>query len=139
MAERALQVAPYPRQVMQILRLAIPYVEPRKDAEDLAGALGRERHVEPDELRRIEARVGAAASAHVTAEQRDLGLFGHIYACVLQQRGEIVGGRSHHGVLEVEDAEACVLAALREPEQIRGMEIAQDPGRRRLDGGMQQL
>src|SRR3954451_8202631 len=112
MAERALQVAPYPWQVTQILRLAIPYVEPRKDAEDLAGALGRERHVEPDELRRVEARVGAAGSAHVPTEQRDLGLCGHVYACVLQQRAEIVGGWPHHGVLEVENPEACVLAAL---------------------------
>src|SRR4051794_3784799 len=113
MPERALQVAPYPRQVTQILHFAIPDVEPRKNAEDLAGALGRKGHVEPDKLRRIEARVGADASAHVTAEQRDLGLFGHVYARVLQQRGEIVGGWPHHGVLEVENAEACVLAALR--------------------------
>jgi hypothetical protein len=33
--ERALQIAPYPRHVSQILRLAVASVEPRKDAKDL--------------------------------------------------------------------------------------------------------
>src|SRR5689334_17042787 len=49
MGQRALQIAPYPRDVSKILRLAVAPVEPREDAQDLRGALRCERGVEPDE------------------------------------------------------------------------------------------
>src|SRR5260370_26574717 len=34
MTQRALQICPYPRQVTQVLRLAVAHVQPRKYAED---------------------------------------------------------------------------------------------------------
>ena len=40
------------------------------------------------------------------AEQRDLHQLRHVDAGVLQQRGDVVGGRAHQGVLEVEQADA---------------------------------
>ena len=63
MRQRALQIGPYPRDVTQILRLAVAPVEPREDAEDLGGALRRQRGVGLDEDRRLEIRVGLAPRA----------------------------------------------------------------------------
>src|SRR6516165_9544003 len=54
MTQRALQIGPYPRQVTQVLRLAVAHVQPCKYAEDFARALGGERHVNLDELRGIK-------------------------------------------------------------------------------------
>ena len=139
MAERALQIAPYPRHMTQILRLAVAQIEPGENAENLAGALRGERHVDLDELGGIESRIGLPASAHVAAEEGELDLLGHVHARVLQERSEIVGGRSHQRILEVENAEAGDLAAPRQPQQIGRMEVAQHPGRRRIDRRLQQL
>src|SRR5262245_40492898 len=50
MRQRALQVGPYAWHVTQILRLAVAQVEAGEDAENLAGALGRERYVGLDEF-----------------------------------------------------------------------------------------
>src|SRR5262245_62766119 len=104
MAERALQIAPHPGQVAQILRLAVAQVEAGEDPENFARALGGERDVALDELRAVEIRLAAAASANVAAEQRQLGLLGDVHARILQQRGKIVGGGAHTRVLEVEEA-----------------------------------
>src|SRR6202163_2349492 len=73
MRQRTLQVAPYARHVTQILRLAVAGVEPRKDAEDLAGALRRQRDVDLDELRAVEVRVGRSPPAQIPAQQGELG------------------------------------------------------------------
>src|SRR5262245_1129094 len=99
MAEGALQIPPYPRQMTEILRFAVAHVESREDAENLAGALRRKRNVDPDEPAWVEVRISVASSAHVTAEQRELGLLGHVHACILQQRGEIVSRRPQHRIL----------------------------------------
>src|SRR5215470_421257 len=100
-AERALQIAPYARHVTQILRLAVAHVETRENAEDLAGALRRQGYVDLDELGGVELGVALAAPAHIAAEQRKLELFRHVDAGVLQQGGQIVGGRAHYRILEV--------------------------------------
>src|SRR5581483_57689 len=65
MFQRALEIAPYARDVTQILRLAVAAIEPREDAEDLRRALRREGGIEPRELRRVECRVRRAPRAHV--------------------------------------------------------------------------
>src|ERR1700726_4281118 len=74
MTQRSLQIGPHPRQVTQILRLAVAHVQPCKYAEDFARALGGERHVDLDELRRIKVGVHMPAAAHVAAEQGKLDL-----------------------------------------------------------------
>src|SRR5437764_1114970 len=74
MAQRALQISPHPRQVTQVLRLAVAHVEPRKYAEDFARALGGKRHVYLDELRGIKLGVHMPSSAHVAAEKGKLDL-----------------------------------------------------------------
>jgi len=106
MRQRALQIVPYAGHVTQILRLAVAPVEPREDAENLAGALRRERNVKRDELSAVEVRLGGAPPAQIAAKQRELDRFGNVDAGVLQQRGEVVGGRPHEGILEVQDADA---------------------------------
>src|SRR6202048_4716277 len=45
MTERALQIAPHPRHVAEILRLTVAHVETGEDAEDFAGALRGTRDV----------------------------------------------------------------------------------------------
>src|SRR5262249_8373677 len=102
MAERTLEIVPYAGHVTQILRLAVAQVQPGEDAENLAGALGGERDVELDELAGVEIGLGAGAPTQVAAEQRQLDLRRDVDPRILQQRGEIVGRRSHHRVLEVE-------------------------------------
>src|SRR5437773_1382797 len=47
MRQRALQIAPYPGDVSEVLRPAVAPVEPCENAEDFRGALGGERGVEP--------------------------------------------------------------------------------------------
>src|SRR4030088_2430711 len=75
-AERALQIAPYPGHVTQILRLAVAHVEARENAEDLAGALRRQRDVNLDELGGVEIGVGLPPAAHVAAERLELDPLG---------------------------------------------------------------
>src|SRR4051812_5637638 len=60
MGQRTLQVAPYPRDVSDVLRLAVAAVEPREDAENLGGALGSQRCIEPDEMGGFETPIGLA-------------------------------------------------------------------------------
>src|SRR5262245_38310452 len=52
--ERALQIAPYPRHMSQILRFAVAGVEPGENPQDLAGTLGREGHVAFDKRWPVE-------------------------------------------------------------------------------------
>ena len=61
MAERAMQIAPDPRHVTQILRLAVAQVETGENAEDLAGALRGKGDIDLDESGRIEVRRRLAA------------------------------------------------------------------------------
>src|SRR5262245_37302149 len=84
MAERTLQIAPYARHVTQILRLAVAQVEPCEDAENLAGALGRERDVVLDELAVVEGGIGEPARADIAGGQRQFVLLGNVNARVLQ-------------------------------------------------------
>src|SRR5215471_4539731 len=115
MAERALQISPDPGQMPQVMRLAVAHVQPGKNTEDLARALGGKRGVNLDELRAVEIRLPAAASAHIAPEQRELGLFGNVDACILQQRCDIVGGWPHHRVLKIEQTQSSEPTALRQP------------------------
>ena len=85
MAERALQIPPDPRQMPQVLRFAIAHVEPCENAENLARALGGERCIDRDELRRVKIGCATAAAAHILAEQRKLPLFGDVDTRILQQ------------------------------------------------------
>src|SRR5262249_17787944 len=110
--ERTLQIAPYPRHMSQILRLAITGVQPGENPQDLAGALGRERDVALDEGRPVKFRLPGVAALNVAAEQRQLGRFRHVDAGILEYRGEVIAARTHQGVLEVEKPKAPQLMAL---------------------------
>ena len=79
MRQRPIQIAQYARDMTEILRLAIAPVEARKNAQNLGGALRRERRIKPCEAGRIEALI-VQPSAYVAAEQRDLERLRHIIA-----------------------------------------------------------
>src|SRR5882672_7133443 len=137
--ERTLQIAPYARHMSQILRFAVAGVEPGENPQDLAGALGRERDVALDESWPVEFRLPGPAALDVAAKQRQLGLFRHVDAGILEDRGKVIAARAHQGVLEVEKPNAPQLMALRQPQQIGRMVVAQHPGRRLLDRRLQRL
>src|SRR5215468_6771640 len=139
MRERTLQIGPYARHVSQILRLAVADIQAVEYAEDLARALRRQRDIVPDEQSGIELGIIGAAAAEIAAEQGDLELLRHVDAGVLQERGQVVGRRTHQGVLEIEEPYPLELAALRQPEQVRRMDVAQDPGGSRIDPRLQRL
>src|SRR5262249_27245918 len=80
------QIAPYARQMTEVLRFAIALVEPCEDTEDLGRALRAERDIELDEGGRGEVRIGVEPRLHIVADQRDLQLVRHVDARVLQQR-----------------------------------------------------
>src|SRR3954464_15296615 len=123
MAQRPLQIAPDPRQVLKILRLAVAQIEAGGYAQKFSCTLCGKRRVHPDECGRIEIRLLLPAAAHVAAEQRKLRLLGNIYPRVLEERSEIVGSRTHHGILEIQNAQPGNVAAARQPQEIRRMEI----------------
>src|SRR4051794_37007684 len=115
MRQRALQIVPYAWDVSKILRLAIALLKSREDAEDLRRALRRQRRIGLNEVGRNEVWIEIAPRPRVTAEQRHLKLLRHVDARVLQERGEIVGCRPHHRILEIEQADARGALALRQP------------------------
>src|SRR6266702_825857 len=134
MGERAVQIAVYPRQMTQILRLAVAAIEPREDAQDLGGALRSQRRVELQKFGGAETRMRGLAGPDIAAEQRHLQLLGNVDPGILEQRYQVVGGRPEQRVLEIEQADASHALSLRNPKQIGGMIVAQHPGLRRLDG-----
>ena len=78
--------------------------------------------------RRQHRPIGARAC--IATSSADLHHFRHIHARVLQQRSDVIGGRPHHRILEVEQADASRALALGQPEKIGRMDIAQHPGLR---------
>src|SRR6266568_8896325 len=105
MGERAIQIAVYPRQMTQILRLAVAAVEPREDAQDLGGALRSQRRVELQKFRSLERGIGGLAGADIAAEQRHLQVLGDVDPGILEQRYQVVGRRPEQRVLEIEQAD----------------------------------
>ena len=77
--------------------------------------------------RRRSSRSASRRARDVAAEQRDLQRLRHVDAGILQQRGEVVGRRAHHGVLEIEQADAGDVLAVRQPEQIGRMDSRAAP------------
>ena len=88
-----------------------------------------EDRVGPHERGHVEARVGRAAQLRIGAEQLELERVGHGDAGILQQGRDVIGRVADHRVLEVDDADAGEALALRQPDQVRRMEVAQAPGR----------
>jgi len=101
----------------QILRLAVAPVEPRKGAEQPCVALRRHQRINLGESSRIERIVGRAPCLDVAGQERKFEVFGHVDPRILQQRYQVIGGRSQHGILEVDDADFEVPD--RSPSQIR--------------------
>ena len=63
-------------------------------------------------------RMRHAPFLYVAAEQRDLHRIRHVDTRVLQQRGEIVGGGTEHGVLEIQQSHFGDAFPVRQPHQV---------------------
>src|SRR5258708_35628470 len=101
MGERAVQIAVYPRQMTQILRLAVAAVEPRENPQDLGGALRSQRRVEFQKFGGAETGVGGLAGADIAAEQRHLQPLGGVDPGILENAYQVVGRRSRQRVPEM--------------------------------------
>ena len=109
----------------EVLRFAVPLVEPGENSEDLGRALGAEDGVGLGEGGHVEGRVGFAPQLGVEAEQAQLEVGRHAHAGVLQQRGDVVGRVAQHRILEVDDADALGPLALRQPNEVGRMVVSQ--------------
>ena len=128
MGEVADEVGFDPRQVLEVLRLAVALVEAGEDAEDLGGALRGHDRVGPREGRDVEGGIGGPPLARIEADQLQLELRRHGHARILQQRGDVVGRAAQHRVLEVDQADPLQPLALGQPDQVGRMVVAQGPG-----------
>src|SRR5690349_5807095 len=72
MGEVALEVALDPRQVAQVIRLAVALVESGEETENLCRALRAQRRIGGGETLGIERRVGCGPAAHVEGRQTHL-------------------------------------------------------------------
>ena len=127
------------RQQPQILRLAVAAVEPREKAENLGRALRAHDRIGGGEGAGIEGGIGNGAPAGIEREQPQFEIAGDFAARVLQQRGDVIGGRAEHGVLEIDEAEPFQPVALGEPMQVGRVKVAKRPGRRLREDRRQDL
>src|SRR5260370_31072130 len=104
MGERAVQIAVYPRQMTQILRLAVAAVEPREDPQDLGGALRSQRCVELQALGSLETGMGGLAGPDIAPEQRPLPLLGAVDPGILGPRHQAAGRPPAQPALEIRQA-----------------------------------
>src|ERR1700685_1401456 len=116
----------------EILWFAVAPVEPREDAENFGGALGRKRGVQHGKFRGVEILI-AHPGARIAAEQLYLQLFGNVDARVLEKRCDVIGYRTDQGILEIQQADLRQALTLRQPEKVRRMVVAQHPGWKRLE------
>ena len=131
MGEVADEVGFDPRQVLEVMRLAVATVEAGEDAEDLGGALAAHDRVGAGEGRHVEGGIGASPLAGIEADELQFELRRHGHARILQKGGDVVGRRAQHRVLEVDDADPLQPFALGQPDQVGRMIVAQGPGGRR--------
>ena len=104
--------------VLEIARLSGVIGEPGEDPEDLGGALGGENRIGLGEGVRVEARVGRAPACDIVPAKLRLEFRRHRGPRILAERGDVIGGRADHQVLEVDDAEPGDALALGEPERL---------------------
>src|SRR5215469_10914409 len=105
----------------QVLRLMIAPLEPGENTEDLGSALCGKRGISTHKSSGIEGGIGGPPSARVQRQKSDLNYF---HACILQQRRNVIGSRSHHRILEIEQLDAGCALTLGQPQKIGRMEIA---------------
>ena len=137
--EAALEIGPDARNVAEIAGLAVAVVQPGEDAEDLGRALGPHHRIGGGEGAHVESGVRLAARLDVAAEQSEFQVLGHIDPRILRQRDEVIGGRPHHRVLEVQQADLLQPVALGHPDQVGRMIVAQHPHRLLRQRGRQRL
>ena len=111
----------------QIRRFAVAHGQPRENAQDLRVALNAERRIGEAERLCVETCLRCAPHVQVVREQRVLERRRNVDARVFQKRHQIVGERARECILEVEQPRAARPLALREPDEVRRMVVAQHP------------
>ena len=122
-----------PRQVPQVLRLAVALVEAGEDAEHLRGALRAHDGVGAGERRDVEFRIGRLALARIEADElaaRDPAAPSPARPAEARRRRRRA---AQHRILEIDEADAREALPLRQPDQVRRVVVAQRPGGRAGD------
>ncbi len=136
MAQVGFEIAIELADVAQIVVLAVAFGEPGENSENLGDALGGEDEKGVPKSLFVEIGFSGRAISAVVVEKIGRHLLGHENAGILQQRGEVVGGMTHDGVLRIYETDARGAVAAGQPQQIRGMVIPERPHRPvRRDGG----
>ena len=128
MGEIAGEIGPDARQMSEVLRLAVPPVEPREYPEDLGRPLRPHDRVRGGELGHVEAGIRGFPLPAVEGQELQLEVGRHRHPCILQERGDIVGGRAQDRVLEIQEPDAPDPLPLGEPDQVGRVEVPQRPG-----------
>src|SRR5271166_5447601 len=84
MREILLEVALDPRQVAEVLRLAVALVEPGEESKDFGRALRAHRRIGRGKAFGAEAGIGRRATPHIERGEPHLEIVGHVDARVLQ-------------------------------------------------------
>src|SRR4051794_20146342 len=104
--------------MFEVLRLAVPPVEPGEDAEHLGGALRTENSVGASESSHVEVGLGGLTVPHISTEELELQIRRHRDARVLQEGGNVIGWMAEHGILKVEQSDPLETLPLRKPDQV---------------------
>src|SRR5258708_8263419 len=126
MTKILLDEAPDTRDVVEVLRLAIAFPQPREDADDLAIALRAENCIGGHEARAVETR----ESREIALDHCGGEIARDVAPCILEQRDKIVARRSDYGVLEIEQTAGGDAAPLGQDEEIVDVAVAQHESRR---------
>ena len=122
------EVGLYAWQMNEILRLLVPLIEAGENPEDLGGALRPENGIGPGEIRHVERGVVRQAQLRVETEQAELEVARYGHPRILEQGRDVIGGMAEHAVLEIDQPDPGDAFAVRQPDQVRRMVVAQGPG-----------
>src|SRR5512134_2547653 len=128
MIERAAEMAPHARHEGEIARLVIAGGETREDSQDAHRVDGAKY----GELA-LELSFARARRFEVCADRRLMRGGAHIAARVVQQHGEVPAAPAANGVLKVQQADALNAVALRQPEQVLGVIVADGESARKAE------
>ncbi len=122
--EFSFQQPPDPREVDEVVWLAVTPPQPREDAEDLAVALSREDGRRSQERCPVERR----KSNQIALGHRPAEVGRDVAPGIFEERYEIVARRAAHRVLKIEEPATPYPGTIRQQHQIVDVIVAQHQG-----------
>src|SRR5581483_3924987 len=126
-AQVAREISPGVGNETHVLALAVALQQPHPKPQQTRVPLGPEVGIGLSECRAIEPRLARGDLGAIVGEQLAFQILRDRYPRILQQRYDVEGEVLVEGVLEVDDAHAGDAGALREPDEVGRVVIAQEP------------